>query len=247
MTGEARKFSERETGVILRLASEIDARDALPSGNSRLEGRTIEEIEAIAAGAGIRAAAVHSAVAALESNEAGLLARVVGGPTLFRVERMVQKEIAATDLRDLAGSVRWALGVEAGEVVETDETVTWQHKTSEGPLTKIDLQRREGQTRMRLLAKYEDPAAWTLLGGGAATAVVSGLAIAALEPSLPGIAGIILGTATFSLLGARVFWRRFSQRVNRRLNGLMDRLDEQAAALPEAQRTSDPAAAQPDS
>ena len=115
-------------------------------------------------------------------------------------------------------------------------------KTPVGPSTEIELTRRAGQTRIRVRAKYDDPAGWTLIGGGITTGVAAGLGIAGLDPSLLGIAGIVAGAAATSWLGARLFWRRTTRQVRRRLAGLMDRLESQArtsvAALSKNDRTA---------
>jgi hypothetical protein len=223
-----RRFDDRETALILRLATEIETR-ALPAGGGAESagGRSMEEIEAIAAGAGIDVGAVRAAIDALDAEEVSGLARIVGGPTLFQLERTIPGTLSTEDMTELANSACWGLGVDAGEVTSRSDGVRWFHKTPEGPSTEIELSRRHGQTRIRVRAKYDDPAGWTLIGGGITTGVAAGLGIAALDPSLLGIAGIVAGAAGTSWLGARVFWRRTTRRVRRRLAGLMDRLESQ--------------------
>jgi hypothetical protein len=194
----------------------------------RSRGRTLAEIETIAEGAGIDVGAVRAALAAFETEELGSLARVVGGPTVFQLERTVPGTIRVEEMADLVSSACWALGIDTGEVTTHANGVRFYRKTEEGPSTEIELTRRQDQTRIRVRGRYDDPAGWTLIGGGITTGVTAGLAIATLDPSLLGIAGIIGGAAGAGWLGARAFWRRTSRRVRRRLAGLMDRLETQA-------------------
>ena len=168
------------------------------------------------------------ALGALETEELGSLARAVGGPTVFQLERTVPGTIPVEEMADLVNSACWALGVDTGDLTTHPNGVRWYRKSAEGPSTEIDLTRRQDQVRIRVRGRYDDPAGWTLIGGGITTGITAGLAIAALDPSVLGVAGIIGGAAGASWLGARVFWRRTSRRVRQRLAGLMDRLESQA-------------------
>jgi len=156
------------------------------------------------------------------------MARVIGGPTVFQLERAVPGSIPVEEMADLVTSACWSLGLDTGEVTTNPNGVRWYRKTAEGPSTEIELTRRQDQIRIRVRGRYDDPAGWTLIGGGITTGVAAGLAIAVLDPSLVGVTGIIAGAAGASWLGARAFWRRTSRRVRRRLAGLMDRLETQA-------------------
>lgn len=179
---------------------------------------------------------MRAALAALETQELGGLARVIGGPTVFQLERTVPGTMPVEEMSDLINSACWTLGLDTGEVTTHAAGVMWFRKAAEGPSTEIELTRRPEQTRIRVRGRYEDPAGWTLIGGGITTGVTAGLAIAALDPSFLGISGIIVGAAGASWLGTRIFWRRTSRRVRRRLAALMDRLESQArtAASPAA-------------
>ncbi|HUF36133.1 MAG TPA: hypothetical protein VMN37_09295, partial [Gemmatimonadales bacterium] len=83
-------------------------------------------------------------------------------------------------------------------------------------------------TRIRLLARYEDPASWIVVAGGAATAVASGLGITLADPTLLGAFGMIGGFAAASWLGARAWWRRASARVQRKLLATVDGIETEA-------------------
>lgn len=232
MTDSGRRYTDREMAVILRLASEIDTRGtgSVP-GYPSATGRTIDEIEDIAVDAGIERGAVRAAVAALEQQDEGFLPRLVGGPTLFRFERTVAGELPAHEARELINSVQWTLAGQHGEVNELGETVTWQHKTDEGPFTQVEVTRKAGQTRIRVLAKHENPAAWIVIGTGAATIVGTGLAIAAIDSTLLASVATFIGMAGVNLLGARAIWRRHVATVRRRLHELADKLEQQARTI----------------
>jgi hypothetical protein len=232
MSEADRRYNDREMAVILRLASEIDARGAESmKADSLMIGRTLGEIEDIAADAGIDPEAVRAAVAALEQRDEGFLSRLVGAPTLFRIERLVAGEVPAGEVRELIRSAEWTLGGKQGEVSESAETVTWHHKTDEGPSTQIEVARRGGQTRIRVLAKHENPAGWTLLGTGVTTIVSTAIVIAAVDPSQVGAIATLVGMAGVNLLGARAIWRRHAAAVQRKLHDVADKIEQQARAI----------------
>jgi hypothetical protein len=225
MTG-TRRYTEREVATILRLAGKLDAHGL--HGVTRAGGVSLVDIEAIAEDVGIDRAAVRAAAAQLEQQEdTGFLASLVGAPTLFRIERSVAHEIDTRAFPDLIASVQWTLGGQAGEVEEGSDSVTWERKSDEGPATRVEIARRDGETRIRLMAQHENPAGWTLIGTAATTVATSGALIAALEPGLAGSLAAIGSAALLNLLGARVLWRRHANNVRRKLRELADRLEAQ--------------------
>jgi hypothetical protein len=232
MTDPGRQYSDREMAMILRLATDLEARGrrALPSGS----GRTLAEIEDIAAGAGIAPETIRAAAAALREDQQGVLARFLSGPTTFRQERVIPGDLDDAQLRALVDSIRWELATEVGDTTTLPDGVAWRHKTEEGPLTQVEAVSRAGITRLRLLGKYDDPATWVLLGTGFSTAIVAGLGIATLDPSVAGFTAVIGGAGTASWIGARAFWRRWTSRVQRRHTHLMDRLEAQAREMAES-------------
>lgn len=222
-----RRYSDRQMAMILRLATELETRP-LPGTAGRRAGRTLGEIEDIAADAGISTDAIRAAAVALEAEEPGLMARFLDAPTTFRFERTVPRVLTQDELRDLLSTFRWSFGKPGGEEVALGDGVGWRHKTDEGPLTQLDITPRDDHTRIRLLGRYEDPASWIVVAGGAATAVASGVGITLGDPSLLGAFGMIGGFAAASWLGARAWWRRASARVHRKLLATVDGLDGEA-------------------
>jgi hypothetical protein len=232
MNESNRRYTDREMAVILRLASEIDSRSSESmKADSLTTGRTLGEIEDIAADAGIDREAVRAAVTALEQRDEGFLSRLVGAPTLFRIERLVAGEVPAGEVRELIRSAEWILGGKQGELSESAETVTWQHKTDEGPSTQIEVARRGGQTRIRVLAKHENPAGWTLLGTGVTTIVSTAIVIAVVDPTQAGAIATLVGMTGVNLLAARAMWRRHAAAIQRKLRDVADKIEQQARAI----------------
>lgn len=219
-----RRYSDRQMAMILRLATELETR-RLPGVGRRPTGRTLAEIEDIAADAGISTDAIRAAAVALETEEPGLMARFLDAPTSFRFERNVPRALTQDELRELLGAFRWSFGRQGGEEVALGDGVGWRHKTDEGPLTQLEITPRDDHTRIRLLGRYEDPASWIVVAGAAATAVASGIGIEIANPPLLGAIGIIGGFAAASWLGARAWWRRTSAKVHRKLLATIDGLE----------------------
>jgi hypothetical protein len=69
MTEHGRRYSDREMAVILRVATEMEAHATPSLRVARSVGRTLSEIESIAADAGIAPEAVRAAATALEADE----------------------------------------------------------------------------------------------------------------------------------------------------------------------------------
>lgn len=219
---DERRYSERQMAVLLRLAAELDT--------GRLGERTLAEIEEIAAEAGISLEAVRAAAARLDEEQPGWIARLLGAPTTFRYERIIPGARAKAELHEIVAAFRWSSGLK-GDVVELGDGVGWQRKTEEGPLTQLEVAPHGDQTRIRLLGRWEDPASWIVVAGGAATAAITGLGIAALDPSLAGSIGITGGAAAASWLGMRAWWKRLSASVRRRLVASIDELENHTRSI----------------
>ncbi len=102
MSDSDRHYTDRDMALILCLAAEMEVGATAASGEVRgSPGHTLAQIQEIAAGAGISRAAVAAAAAALDSEPRGLMASLVGAPTVFRFERSVPAEIDPGEVSEL--------------------------------------------------------------------------------------------------------------------------------------------------
>ncbi len=161
-SGPPIRYDERQMALVLKLAAERQAR---VSTATETQGYTLEEMERIASEAGISPQAVREAALALQDDDQGVLARLLGGPTSFQFEHELAGGLAPAQVTDLVDTLQWVSGKQ-GETHEEGESLTWKHHVEEGPLTLVQIARREGKTRIRLVGRYEDPATWTLILGG---------------------------------------------------------------------------------
>ena len=240
MTESHGKFTDREAAAIIRLASQLEEQ-ADRESLDRAAGFTLGDLEELAVASAIAPDALRAALDAWEASPEGSLASLVGGPTLFRVERTVLRSISDEEFSDLAESMSWLTGNEGGSIERSASGFTWRHATDEGPSTTIDVHRIAGVTRMRILSDHLNPAGWSLIGAGVMGTAVAGVAIAALEPSLAAGFGIVTASLGSALFGARAFWRGAAKRTRRRLASVADRIEEYIARKPSISTSEPPA------
>ena len=117
-----RRFSSQEVARILRRAAELELAD--PTGRTPA-AMGVEEVERLAAEAGIEPARVHAAIGELHGRERGSRAtRLLGAPTHVYRERVIPVAIPAEALEELLALIRSVLQY-TGTFSLIGGTLTW--------------------------------------------------------------------------------------------------------------------------
>jgi hypothetical protein len=214
-------YSDRETALILKLASELDADSSVG------EGHLLAEIQEIAAEAGIDAEFVLQAAHALRARRtAG--ATLAGAPTSYQFQRTLEGELSDGELGELLSTIR-RFTDEEGQVVRVLDSVEWRASDARGGTTHVELTRRAGQTGIRVKGSYSNVAAWPYLWAGVIAAIASIVAGTEIQATILTEAGIIAGLWGSAYLGARAVWRSMAAKLEGRLKGLLGALTAQAS------------------
>jgi hypothetical protein len=220
------RYSEREMALILKRAAELQE-----GAEGESTPVSLNQIQEIAAEAGIGPAYVSEAAAELERPmpQVGWL----GAPTRFHDERKLDATLSRTAVGELVDAARSALGLH-GEVQEVLDTVEWRARSPLG-LTIVTVSPREGKTRIAVTIARGDHAALVTLGSvgigilGALGGVV--LAINGTDSALVA-SGIIAGSGVVAtLLSARLMWASVARRWRRTAKHVVELLAERARQL----------------
>jgi hypothetical protein len=229
----SRRYSDDEIKRLLKRAAELESEaPALPA---RVDGPTLEEIESIAAEAGLNPAMVRKAALELDSPSSGvtLLAPqsslFLGAPTVFELERVVRGEASQATLERLVPLLqRAADGM--GHPSLMGQTLTWQSEDSgktRALVVTVSVGRRE--TRISLEERYGNMAGAFFGGivGGAGTGlgfgVGFGVGLGALGSALfATVFPVVALGGTWAL--ARGLFRHSVHNRMRRLTRLMNEL-----------------------
>jgi len=225
-----RRFTDREIGLILRRAVELEESSpsgALPSGR----GLTLGELQDIAREAGIDPGMVGRAVTELEGRR-GLEGLSVGGPSAVRREvRTVPGELSREAVGELIRVVDQEVEAQ-GTVVEALGTVRW---TSNGRFlsTQVSVEPSGEDTLLRVEERYSEMIRGPLHGVPAGWGALLGLAVGLDVLSLAWPLVIVLNAICFMVgwgVGDLV-WRRLSAGSRERVRDLTDRLTSEASRL----------------
>lgn len=216
-----RKYSDKQVALILQRAAEISARESPTSG------ATLEDLERIAAEAGLDPAAVRRAAAEVESGATSPTGwrAVLGGPTRILFETRLDGELPASAHEHLAELLQRHLP--AGTPAVIGRTFTWQTASPQGRHVAVSVSSRHGSTSVRI----EEPLANVMGGvfggvgggvGGSLTPLVALGATALLGPTAigPAIAVSLLGTFVLS----RAIYGAVTRRREVALRALFDEL-----------------------
>jgi hypothetical protein len=229
---DGRRYSEEEFTLILQKASELpDDGSTMPGSKS---GMSLEEIQSIAAEAGIDPEKVSRAASLLAgSDQTGRAAAVFGGPSSHHLERAIRGEVSEEDFGRLLDVIRRAT-VQQGQGGRVLDAFEW--KTTGGTSRiHVNVVPRDGETTIQIIADRSGTGILTLLASGVpwlitAVAIGNGLDVT----SVAGVASILAGAAGGALLTFRTIWKSTTASFRRKLTGLMEDLSsvvEDAAGL----------------
>lgn len=233
----SRRYTDEEVRELLERASEMDSRNALPSGSS--QGTSLQELESIAQEAGISPHAVRQAARDLEMDSRGATAlsrgtaaRFLGAPGTVELERTVEGEVQDSALEALIPTIqRAADGV--GQPSFLRRTLSWQSNNPQSARTlQISVRVTGGKTHIMLEERYRN------LAGGLFGGIISGVGGGIGLPVGLGVGLGALGSTAFAVLFpaaavggsyllARSIFRSFVRKRARILERLLDDLTAQ--------------------
>lgn len=226
------RYDDREMAVIIKLASELEEREA---GG---ESHSLDEIQEIAVQAGIDPDLVVQAARIFEAERASRASSLIGAPTAYRFQRSVAGEVPEDELGALVDVIRQVTGRE-GEVARVLESLEWRDLDPFGTTTHVEITPRRGRTAIRVAARSGNAAGWSYLGTGILATILSVIVGKEMQAPILLEAGVILGLWSSGYLAARTVWRRTARRIKTRLRRLADGLTAQAArALPKGARST---------
>lgn len=216
-----RTYHEHEIAALLERASE---RQALAARRTQRPGLTLAELEQIAAEAGIDPAHLHAAAAELDDPGRPLVGRRSGTTaTHIYTERWVPGELTSEAWEDVVAELRHrfdsalvgSLGMGDYGLSTTEQvgrTVEWKHTSLSGIETRVLVQPREGQLRIRLNQRVgvASTAVEAGLYGGVLTFLGGAVAAGAVDSLALGMAlvGLLFVLSYLGVFAADRAWRR---------------------------------------
>ncbi len=221
-----RRFSEDQFALILRKAAELQERDPR-SPVSR--GMTFQDIEQIAAEAGIDPRYVRDAVSLLDARQPGLAAALLGGPVRQRYESTVDGSIPPEDLNKLLDVIRQVTG-KPGEVKHVLNDLEWS-SGSGATSVHVNVANRDGRTSVQVFGDRMELALVQYIVLGLAGVLTSVGVVGAMGTPL-GLDLALVGAGVAATWGGiRALWKVTSRKGRRQLEELVGRLSDEARRL----------------
>ena len=229
---EARHYSEKEVGRLLKHATELQQLDETggPGGHEG-GGMTLATLQEVAAEVGIEPRYIRLAAARIDNREAsGIGPALAGTPLVLRAEQVIPGDLQEEDYEQIVTEIQMATDV-PGNASMVGRTLTWRSVTSEHQTRslQVTVASRNGETRIQAQERLHGYAG-SLYGGvvfGAGTGVGLGVGFGVGLGAL----GSALFTAAFpvTLVGSLyVAMRQVMKSVGRKrrveLDGLLDRI-----------------------
>lgn len=245
---EERRYSEEEFGLVLRIASEVDAEAKVEKGPvvgrgredgagrgppPPREGLTLDQIREIAAEVGIDPERVSRAAGflPLEGESAGV--KLLGGQPRHRLEYTVSGVIPEKELGRIIDEARRALSIQ-GETREVLGGLEWKGSTSTSSVM-VSVTPREGETVLQASNDRTEALAGFYGGVGIPVAGIIAVTLGKLvfgETDAGIIAALFSGFLP-GVLVARTLWKGSTRRWKDRLFNLMDAMAREGEAAVE--------------
>lgn len=220
---DPRRFSGKEMALILKLASEMEQREL---GG----GRSLAEIQQIAAEAGIDPQLVVRAADSLAVRRSTTSSRLLGAPTSASFERSVPGKASLEELAALLGTIRQGMGQE-GEATQVLGALEWRHSEPLGASAFVQVAPRQGRTLIQVTGRYGDSAGWRYATAAILALMVSAVVGTEVEAALVIELGLIGGVWAAAYAGARAIWSRVGRGRERQLREVADALAAQVAGM----------------
>ncbi len=224
-----RLYGDREVGLILKRATELQDTAPEPSGT----GLSLKELEEIALEAGIDPAHLRRAAAEVEAGPlaSGFSTVFLGTSPTISLERVIQGEITEDVFEILLPEIQL---LDTGQGIPSlfGRTLTWRSNTASNTRSlQLTVSSRDGETQIRIEEQLHGFAGGLfggLVGGGGAgigVGVGVGVGVDVLGSVLFSVA-FPLGVIGGCYLLARSIFGATVRRRQRALHGLMERLTE---------------------
>jgi len=228
MSDTDRKYTEEEFALILRKAAEIQ--DG-PGGADVGAGISLDEIRTIAREVGIEVAAVDRAAALLpRAASRGALARIMGGPTSYRLESEVRGAVGEADLPRILDAVRRAAD-HHGRVEYGPGGFEW---STVGEVSRIHVTTlpAENGTHIRVTADRNGASVVTFFFNLLGWMVAAGITGAVVDPDSAAVgAAILSGGVLGGLVQGRVVWAWTTKTIRGKLQRIMTAVTGAAEGL----------------
>jgi hypothetical protein len=236
--GTSRRFSEEEVALIIKRAAELQQTEetADEPGNAL----TLGEVEQIAKEAGIDPLLIRRAAQSLDRAEvANRPSPWAGAPTRLVFERVVDGEVSSDVYEELIDTVRRTIG-DNGVPSVLGKTLAWTssmqagRRRGHGRQVDVTVVSRHGVTTIRVEEELRNIAGALFGGlvgggGGGTTGITVGIGMGALHS--PAIAAMLwVAVASSFYLLARTIFTHTSEKREKQLRDLIDRLEEQVSA-----------------
>ncbi len=227
-------FSEKQISTILRRATEMQE----ASKTTDPTGLTFEELQQIAVEAGIDAKYIAAAIT--EQEQQGDVDEQfywLGAPTSIERVRVVAGEVSDEQWEEMVAEIRSTFGL-VGASGQVGRSREWTHDSKEQQ-AQVTVTSREGQTKIRLFARYSQLAALAFIPGMTIGIFIPILLIKSLGLfTAPGVFVFIAVMATL-FMGLRFLFSRLIRGKQRKAQQLLARL-EQIVAEPATADTPTP-------
>jgi hypothetical protein len=225
-----RRFTDREIGLILRRAVELDEGSSSTSV-SNPRGLALEELQDIAEEAGIDPSMVARAVAEIESR-GDLEPWSIGGPAAARREvRTVPGEMPREKVGELMRVVDQEVEAQ-GTVVEALGGVRWTSNTR-FLSTQVSVEPSGDDTLLRVEERYSEAVRGPLHGIPAGWSAMVGLLLGVeqLGLAVPFVLVLMVISGVIGWVVGDQIWRGISRGSQKRVRALTDRLTQEATRL----------------
>lgn len=223
-----RRYTEKEVGIILRRATELQRAEPTARDPS---GLTLTELEEIAVEAGIDTHMLRRAARDLETHQPSTLGgQVAGAPTMIKLERVVAGEFPAEHLDELVPVIQVATAGQ-GHASAVGKTLTWSSRTDSNTSSQqVLVSANNGETIIRIEERY------TGLAGAVFGPIMGGVG-GGVGMGVGGAVGGAIGSVAFGILfpltiitgsyfAARAVFAAQVAKRRRAAEGLMDELVE---------------------
>ena len=229
-----RVYGEEEIGRILKRATELQVQEPTAPGAA---GVTLDELEEIAAEAGIDPSFLRRAARELDTHRPGstFWSKIVGDDLMLVREITLVGELADDGFERIVGVIQ-AGSREHGQPSLLGRTLTWRAETqSKNRTVQIVVSSRDGRTHVRMEENLTQMAGGIFAGSMAGFGVGVGMGVGlpiGLEMLGSALFATVapMGTVALGFLGARVIYRQIAARRRRAMNELFDRTVAEAEA-----------------
>ena len=224
-----REYDEREVSLLLDRAAQIQPTEALVPVTG---GRTLDELKAIAAEAGMDAAALEAAAQELDRTNTARLP-VIGRSPRMELTTTIEGVLDEDDRRELLGILQRELDAK-GRVRDVGRGFEWRRFGLVGRELVV-VSTHKGKTRIEVRGRYRRGMVLSFFGGGmlAGMSTMGLLDILRLLNPLDILAlPIVLAAALYAGRSVWSWWSGIKEQMLRKLSDRLGDFTEESASAP---------------